>query len=268
MKITRKKFLKLGLMGGAGLALPLGTLSIPASRLGTAASVRSPSVEPFRVPLPIPPVLKPARTDGTTDRYEIVQKAAMQEILPGKKTEIWGYEGLFPGPTIQARSGRRVERRQWNELPVPVSTHLHGGVTPPDSDGYPTDLILHRGYEHEHGHEHGTHMPVGEHGHMFKDYGYPNGQRAATLWYHDHRMDFTGPQVYKGLLGVYVLRDDVEDSLPLPTGDKDVPLVITDRTFREDGSFYYPSIDPTLREPGVLASATNLAYSGVFGDTV
>ena len=71
MKISRKKFLKLGAMASAGLALPLGTLSIPLSRLAASASVRSPSVTPFEVPLPIPPILKPVRTDADTDYYEM-----------------------------------------------------------------------------------------------------------------------------------------------------------------------------------------------------
>jgi len=103
--------------------------------------------------------------------------------------------------------------RQWNELPVPVATHLHGGKTPPGSDGYPTDLILPEGHGSS---AHVGHGSTGGHSHFFKDYRYPNEQRAATLWYHDHRMDFTGPQVYKGLAGMYILRDEVEDSLPLP----------------------------------------------------
>src|ERR671913_4574 len=267
MRISRRQFLKMGLMGGAGLALPLGTLSIPLSRLAASASVRSPSVEPFEVPLPIPPILKPLRTGAGTDYYEMIQKAGRQEILPGLKTELWGYDGIFPGPTVEARSGRNVVIRQWNELPVPVATHLHGGKTPPESDGYPTDLILPKG--HGHGSSaHAGHGSAGEHSHFFKDYRYLNEQRAATLWYHDHRMDFTGPQVYRGLAGMYILRDEVEDSLPLPREEKEVPLVITDRTFNRDGSFYYPSIDPTLTEPGVLASATNGTYSGVFGDTI
>ena len=65
----------------------------------------------------------------------------MQEVLPGLKTEIWGYDGVFPGPTIEARRDRPVVVRHWDELSVPVSVHLHGGKTPPGSDGYPTDLI-------------------------------------------------------------------------------------------------------------------------------
>jgi len=267
MRITRRHFLKMGAMAGAGLALPLGALSVPAGRMAAAASVRSPHVEPFGVPLPIPPVARPVGTGGGSDRYEIVQKGARQEILPGLKTEVWGYDGVFPGPTIEARRDRPVVVRQWNELPVPVSVHLHGGKTPPGSDGYPTDLIVPEGY----GHGDGAHAPYAAHGssekhaHMFKDYEYPNAHRAATLWYHDHRMDFTGPQVYRGLAGMYVLRDEVEDALPLPKGEKEVPLLICDRTFREDGSLYYPSLDPSLLgDPGVLAHAAN----GVLGDTV
>ena len=66
MTYLRRKFLKVGLMGAAAMALPLGTLSIPLTRLGASASVRSPSVQPFRVPLPIPPVLKPGRPASFT----------------------------------------------------------------------------------------------------------------------------------------------------------------------------------------------------------
>src|SRR5919112_2606271 len=145
MRVSRGRFLKLATMAGAGMALPLGVLSASVSRLAASASVVSPSVEPFAVPLPVPPVRESRRIGEGTDYYEITQKAAEQEILPGIKTEVWGYDGVFPGPTIEARSGRGVVIRQRNELPVPVSTHLHGGVTPPESDGYPTDLILPKG---------------------------------------------------------------------------------------------------------------------------
>ena len=98
MKITRRHFLKMGAMAGAGLALPLGALSVPVGRLAASAAVRSPGVEPFAVPLPIPPVARPVHTRGGADHYEMVQKAAMQEILPGLKTEVWGYDGVFPRP--------------------------------------------------------------------------------------------------------------------------------------------------------------------------
>jgi spore coat protein A len=98
-----------------------------------------------------------------------------------------------------------------------------------------------------------------------REYEYPNGQRAATLWYHDHRVDFTGPQVWRGLAGLYLLRDDEEETLPLPRGAREVPLVMCDRSFDEDGSFRYPALDPTLRErPGVL----HAFMGGVLSDVV
>jgi spore coat protein A, manganese oxidase len=208
-------------------------------------------------------VARPVHTHGGADHYEIVQEVARQEILPGLRTEVWGYDGIFPGPAIEARRDRPVVIRQINELPVPVSVHLHGGKTPPESESYPTDLILPRGTQDHRTHAHGGHVSGVDEG--SREYRYPNGHRAAALWYHDHRMDFTGPQVYRGHAGMYVLRDEVEDSLPIPRGEREVPLVICDRTFLEDGSFYYPSLDPTLQdEPGVLAHAAN----GMYGDTI
>ena len=96
------------------------------------------------------------------------------------KTEIWGYDGIFPGPTVEARSGRHVVIRQWNELPVPVVTNVHGGKTPPESDGYPTDLILPKGHGRD-SNAHTGHGSMAGHSHFFKDYRYPNEQRSATL---------------------------------------------------------------------------------------
>jgi spore coat protein A, manganese oxidase len=279
MAITRKEFLKLGLVaGGAGLAISSGaSASSPGGRgketTGNLlrSAVRLP--RPFRVPLPVPAVLEPVRSDADADHYEIRQKVGKAEILPGLETEVWGYEGSFPGPTIESRSGRATIVRQTNELPVPVSTHLHGGRTPAASDGFPTDLILPRGRSSEEHSPHAHHgypdRPLDKAGWTFhrgsKDYFYPLEQRAATLWYHDHRMDFTGPQVYRGLAGFHIIRDDEEDALPLPKGENDVPLMICDRAFSEDGSFFYPARDPSLQsKPGVKENY----MEGVLGDAI
>ncbi|WP_308432523.1 multicopper oxidase domain-containing protein [Streptomyces lateritius] len=81
----------------------------------------------------------------------------------------------------------------------------------------------------------------------FKPYEYPLEQRAATLWYHDHRMDFSAPQVWRGLAGMFLVHDDEEDALPLPGGDKDVPLMLCDRSFEADGSFPLSGEVPGLR---------------------
>jgi spore coat protein A len=245
MKMTRRQILHLGMAGAASLALGGCSISFgEGDQIGRLARSAVPLPEPFGVPLPVPPLLAPVSSEDEVDIYEIVQQERRAEILPGLPTPIWGYNGIFPGPTIEARRGRTVVVRQRNELPIPVSVHLHGGETPPESDGYPTDLI----------------MPGGT-----KEYIYPVQQRAATLWYHDHRMDFTGPQVYRGLAGFFLVRDENEETLPLPTGEKAIPLLIADRAFGEDGSFFYPSRDSSLQgKPGV----TDEFREGVLGDVI
>src|SRR5215204_2291521 len=276
MALTRGEFLKLGLVGGAGLAFSSGTsASSPSGRAnGTTGNLLRSKVQlpkPFMIPLLVPPVLKPVRTDswarGTrapTDYYEITHKEGKAEILPGLTTRLWGYDGIFPGPTIESRSGRKIVVRYHNELPVPVTTHLHGGRTPPGSDGYPTDLILPRSSSSRTHHEHHAHPALSFH-RGSKDYVYPLEQRAMTLWYHDHRMDFTGPQIWRGLAGFHIVRDDDEDELPLPKDKKDVPLMICDRAFGEGGSFLYPSLDPSLQgKPGVK----DHYMEGVLGDVI
>jgi spore coat protein A len=219
-RITRRTALKLGLGAGALLGAPFGVRAGAAYlQLGTS----SPPVKHFDVPLPIPSVLQPARRDATTDYYEVTQRLARVEILPGLATPVWSYDGRFPGPTVVAQRGRRVSIVQRNMLPEGTSVHLHGGVTPPESDGYPTDLV-----------------PAGG----IKEYVYPNDQRAATLWYHDHAMGTTAKHVLYGLAGMYIVRDDAEDALRLPSGDQDVPLILQDREFNSDGTFFYHEHSP------------------------
>ncbi|MEV0380412.1 multicopper oxidase domain-containing protein [Nonomuraea sp. NPDC050643] len=221
--VSRRRFL--GVLGGAGLAAA-GCREVA----GQLLESRLPLPEPFTVPLPIPEVARPVRPG----RYEVTQRVAKVEIIPGTRTEVWGYGGTFPGPTFELRRGSRTTIGVRNELPVPTSTHLHGGVNPPGSDGYPTDLVVPPGHHAHHGHP-GEVLHQGA-----KDYHYPVDQRAATLWYHDHRMDHTAPQVWRGLAGFALVRDAEEDALPLPGGERELPLLICDRAFEEDGSFRYP----------------------------
>jgi FtsP/CotA-like multicopper oxidase with cupredoxin domain len=82
---------------------------------------------------------------------------------------------------------------------------------------------------------------------------YPNDQRATTLWYHDHTLGMTRLNVYAGPAGFYLLRggpdDQVAGKLPGPApapGDSpgtryyEIPIVIQDRSFNDDGSLFYP----------------------------
>jgi spore coat protein A, manganese oxidase len=264
MKITRRAFL-----GAAGLsalgASSFGGVVLFGVNEQTGALLRSRVRLPqrFAVPLPVPPIARPVRSDAAGDHYVITQRQAEAEILPGLRTPIFGYDGIYPGPTLATRSGRRVTVTHRNELPVPSVVHLHGGHTPSDSDGFPTDLVLPAaGWDAPGEMSHAGHGDIsrGE-----REYVYPLDQRAATLWYHDHRMDFTAPQVYRGLAGFHLIADDEEDALPLPKGDRDIPLMIADRAFDEDGSFRYPALDPALRSrPGVREEF----MGGVLGDVI
>ena len=97
--ISRREFVALsgGVVAGAALTRATSRHESP-----------SHPIPRFDMPLPIPRVLEPIRTDATTDYYEIVQREDRVEILPGRHTVIWSYNGTFPGPTIKARRGRAV----------------------------------------------------------------------------------------------------------------------------------------------------------------
>ncbi|MCX7746898.1 MAG: multicopper oxidase [Clostridia bacterium] len=216
------------------------------------------SIPKYKDPLPIPRVLEPKRTDQGATYYEVEMREVRQKLhkcFP--ETTVWGYEGSYPGPTIEARRNELVRVKWINNLPdkhiLPVDktihgaepqypevravVHLHDGNTPADSDGHP-DAWFTRDFA--------VKGPKWVH----EVYEYPNDQEATTLWYHDHALGITRLNVYAGLAAFYILRDDNEDSLNLPKGKYEIPIVIQDRLFNDDGSLFYPrQPDPPI--PGV-----------------
>src|SRR5215469_3893347 len=101
--MTRRMALRLSVLGGASMAAEMA--------MGPACareSARTAAIPRFSLPLKVPPVLAPAVRAADHDEYTIVQREATQEILPGRATKIWGYEGMFPGPTIRVRRNRRA----------------------------------------------------------------------------------------------------------------------------------------------------------------
>jgi FtsP/CotA-like multicopper oxidase with cupredoxin domain len=242
---TRRDVLRwagLGLLGVAGSgALPWGA--------GLGAKAAS-ELDPARIPAPFttaftrPPVLRPWKStrdaDGAwVDQYDLVQRPASARLLPGLTTPIWGYDGIAPGPTINARQGRRVSLRLRNRLqepnplsgyPAATSLHLHGSASLPQFDGYANDVTT-PGFR--------------------KDYRYPNFQPARTMWYHDHGVHQTATNAYAGLYAQYHLHDAAETDL-LPQGEFDVPLTVVDAMFAADGSLAYD----------------DNSQSGLYGDVV
>jgi spore coat protein A len=159
-------------------------------------------------------------------------------------TPMWSYGETVPGPTIEARTGHPILIDWANALPtkhflpidhtlhgaaadqpeVRTAVHVHGAKVPPQYDGFPEDWQT----------PGQTYQAV-----------YPLNQDAATLWYHDHAMGIERLNQYAGLFGFFLIRDEAEDQLVLPSGNYEIPLAFADRLFAEDGSLYYPdSGDP------------------------
>ncbi|ERI93313.1 spore coat protein A [Clostridiales bacterium oral taxon 876 str. F0540] len=212
--------------------------------------------------LPEPKILKPKRTICGKKHYSIVMKEILQKLhrdLP--PTKLWGYEGSYPGPTIEVQKDEPITVTWINDLPtyehlLPVDTtihgaeppnppvrtvvHLHGGHVPPVSDGFPEAWFTN------------SNSQVGP---DFKTntYCYPNIQPSTCLWYHDHAVGITRLNVYAGLAGFYIIRDKQEKELKLPKGKYEIPLVIQDKAINDDGSLYYPS-EPEPPVPDVFPS--------------
>ena len=218
-------------------ALP-GTGSLGGRRAEvTSAALRAQAkspFQPFRRDLPRIPELMPIRRTRDRDIYDVAIQQGMAEILPGFETPIYGYDGVYPGPTIRARTGRETVVRQRNSLLFESNVHLHGGYVPAGHDGHPMDVI--------------------QPGASF-EYHYPNHQDAASLWYHDHAHGRTSRTLYHGLVGMYVLEDRLERDLDLPAGEYDVPIVIADHAFNRDGSFRYEeNVDVGFRGDTILVN--------------
>jgi FtsP/CotA-like multicopper oxidase with cupredoxin domain len=205
---------------------------------------------PYLDALPLPGVAVPVTgTAGSAAHYNMYITEQFQTLhadLP--PTRVWGYNGSYPGPTIEA-SRNQVVTVEWHnnlrvfetqelrthhvlnvdtcmhgpdvtgQVPVTV-THLHGGKVDTFSDGQPEDAFA-----------------PGESSGL---YTYPNIQPAGTLWYHDHALGITRLNVMMGLAGLYNLRDSDELALNLPSGEFEVPLVIQDKSFNADGTMRYP----------------------------
>ena len=220
-------------------------------------------------------------------QYTIGVYQVQAQVLPAPqpKTTVWAYgtsalNATYPGPTIEVTRGQAIQVTWVNNLvdalgnpityslpvdqtmmwadplqqrpiftpytgPVPIVTHLHGGEDASMFDGGPdawfTPNQALRGLTYT------TNV-----------YLYPNQQRAATLWYHDHALGVTRLNVNMGLAGMYIIRDPaIDPQLPGPQpklGDPpgiqyyEFPLVLQDRSFNPDGSFAWPTIgiNPTI----------------------
>jgi spore coat protein A len=201
--------------------------------------------------LPIPDIADPINrrySPDENDFYHIIMREAkhrFHKCFP--LTTIWGYNGTYPGPTLEVQKDVHVKVKWENKLPkkhiLPVDHTLHGTMDTPD-----VRTVVHL---------HGANVEADSDGHpeawFSKDnkftgqkytreiYEYTNHQAGGTLWYHDHAIGITRLNVYSGLAGFYIIRDFLEKRLNLPEGPYEIPIMIQDKTFKEDGSLFYPN---------------------------
>ncbi|MBE0591532.1 MAG: multicopper oxidase domain-containing protein [Gemmatimonadales bacterium] len=154
-------------------------------------------------------------------------------LRPGAPTRVWRYRGkvlrgdartleapdaTYLGPTIRVRRGQRVRIDLVNELPEPTIVHWHGLHVPDTMDGHPRFAIA----------------PGQRYVYQFTVLN-----RAGSYWFHPHPHGRTGAQVYFGLAGLFLVSDDEEAALGLPSGRYDVPLVLQDRSFDDNNQLTY-----------------------------
>ncbi|MFE3291656.1 multicopper oxidase family protein [Rhodococcus sp. NPDC059234] len=204
--ISRRSFL-FGL-AATPIALTAGCALGQSNPVGVSGAARR---------LPIPPLATATVDASGTRHFTLRAGVGTAEIVAGKSTPTWGFNGSILGPTIRARRGEQVSFTVDNTLPEPTTVHWHGMHVPARFDGGPHQSI--------------------EPGARWQP-AWTVNQPGATLWYHPHPHGSTEKHVYRGLAGLFLVDDEVTDSADLPKtyGVDDIPLIIQDKRFTADGS--------------------------------
>jgi spore coat protein A len=255
--LRRRTVLKYGASAGAAAILAPW---MPRPSRADAATMRGLTKFVQQVPLPGAGmvVATPRSVSPSLTRYAFSERLISRQLHPElPATPVFAYDdgsglggqaGSF-GMTLVARTGVPLQIDYANELPdtypawIPVDTrltprgarvrtmaHLHGGFVAARDDGNPA--VTPDGFG------------LGEVQTVF----YPNQapqQPATLLWFHDHGLGATRLNVFAGLAGAYLIRDqydtgDADNANHLPSGRYEIPLVIQDRQFNADGTFLYP----------------------------
>ncbi|WP_290186484.1 multicopper oxidase family protein [Corynebacterium glaucum] len=215
-RFGRRTFFKGTLIATGALLAACTDMDGPAGPGGTRSDQAVPKgVDAEARPLPIPP-LEEGELDGTTRRFELTAQEGEFEIVPGTMTATWGFNGAWLGPTLYMRRGDRIEMTVHNEVSEPTVVHWHGLHLPAAADGGPAQMF-----------------DPGETWEPAWDVDQP----AATCWYHPHPHEVSALHAYRGLAGAIVIADEEADALELPNnyGVDDIPVVITDAKFTENG---------------------------------
>lgn len=287
-RLNRRQSIQLGAIGFAAASAP--ALNREASAASPDPAV-GPTTRPWMEPLPVyqpkqnVASLDPAPAqypwDGECGRsahqfwpaggpgklYNIHAQVAQHAFHPQlPMNTVWAYDGMLPGPTIVARYNEPALVRFHADIDPyavgygspEITVHLHNLHAASESDGFAGDYFSTARYG-----------PSLTRAGAFKDHLYLNRyagfstdpagigdprEALGTLWYHDHRMDFTEQNVYRGMFGTYLLFDDVDSGdehdtnpqalrLPSGVGRYDIPLLFADFLFDQSGYVLYNALE-------------------------
>ena len=182
------------------------------------------------------PALHAGEMQAGSQSYDLQLQSGTSQFLSGLTTPTLGINGSFLGPTLRLKNGSNVAISVLNKLDEPSTMHWHGLHVPAKADGGPAQIIS----------PDETWKP-----------SFTVNQKAGTFWYHSHLLNKTGEQVYRGLAGMIIIDDEESGNLDIPSnyGVDDIPLIVQDRRFNEDGSFRYVGMHRDV-------------MTGVFGDRI
>jgi FtsP/CotA-like multicopper oxidase with cupredoxin domain len=225
-RVSRRRFL--GAAAGSAAWIAAGGLG--GLMAGTVLAGK-PQGGGTRNPLYLPQTLSPTAQTA----FPLNAAPGTVSLGGGKTSKAWVYNGGLPGTTLVARTGDTARIALTNGLAQPTITHWHGMLVDHRNDGHPMEVIA----------------PGATYG-----YDFPILNRAALNWYHPHPHMLTGEQVAMGLAGAFIIRDGEEDSLGLPSGTYEVPLVLRDTAFDSTGNIAYKPRSGGFEGPTPLVNGT------------
>lgn len=228
--MDRRNFLRLSgsasvftMLGGLGWMLEGCKKKVV--KMKKAISVRTGNFDnPLRVPSEL----------NADSVISLLARKNVTSVIKGKNAAVYGYADGILAPVIKVNNGQTVTVEFHNQLEEISNIHWHGLIIPENMDGHPQNKINSGG--------------------SFT-YQFTINQRAGTYWFHPHPHLLTAKQVFKGLAGMFIVRDTEEAALNLPSGEFELPIIIQDKRIYTDGSLNY-------------SPETSDIMSGYFGDYV
>jgi len=228
--MNRRQMLKwlgsLGFMTAAGYAWLRPRAPEPLPPEQRVGGTQFPTIAISPGPTGVNPLRIPALLEGTfqegTRSFSLQARNGLTRFFEEFETPTLGINGSYLGPTLRLRCAEPIVIDVHNTMTEETTLHWHGLHVPASMDGGPHQIIAP-----------GARWRA----------EFTLDQHASTCWYHSHLHHRTGPQVYSGLAGMIIVASAESDALDLPSqyGVDDVPLILQDRRFDENGALVYPT---------------------------